>query len=164
MSQELETRAGAPAALEAGLAAPAPRAEPNAPAPVHTFARLAAAIVQRLENRRTRFELELDPDGLGRVEVKVEVGPSGALTAALRCDDPAAAELLRGRAHELKAALQQAGFDLSGGLSFTSGEREPPREAPRAWSRAGPTEDVESTLPPTPQRSAARSGQVDIRI
>lgn len=128
------------------------------------MARLASDIVHRLETRRTHFEVDLDPEGLGRVEVRVEVGPSGVLTAGVRCEDPAAAELLRGRAHELKAALQQAGFDLSGGLSFTSGEREQPRQAPRTWTRQAGPADADPMLAFTANTRPGRVGQVDIRI
>jgi Meckel syndrome type 1 protein len=76
----------------------------------------------RLSARSTRFDVALEPAGLGRVDVKVHIGADGAITAALNFDNAYAAESLKARAGELRDALQQAGFDLSGAsLSFTSG-------------------------------------------
>jgi len=83
-----------------------------------TVASLAAEIVKKLEGRTTRFDVELDPAGLGRVDVRVEIGAHGRLTAAMAFDNPQAAAELRSRAGELQKALEQAGFDISGGLSF----------------------------------------------
>jgi hypothetical protein len=83
-----------------------------------TVANLAAEILKKLEGRTTRFDVELDPIGLGRVDVRVEIGAQGRLTAALAFDNPQAAAELKNRAGELQRALEQAGFDLSGGLSF----------------------------------------------
>jgi hypothetical protein len=83
-----------------------------------TVATLAAQIIRKLEGKSTRFDLELDPAGLGKVDVRVEISPHGRMTAALTCDNPQAAAELRARAPELQRALEQAGFTLAGGLSF----------------------------------------------
>ena len=50
--------------------------------------------------------------------VRVEIGAGGRMTAALSFDTPQAAQELRARAGELQRAMEQAGFDLSGGMSF----------------------------------------------
>jgi Meckel syndrome type 1 protein len=83
-----------------------------------TVANLAAEILKKLDGRSTRFNVELDPIGLGRVDVRVEIGAQGRLTAAMTFDNPQALSELKSRAGELQKALEQAGFDLSGGLSF----------------------------------------------
>ena len=84
-----------------------------------TVPHLVSQIIQKLDAKVTRFTLDLTPGDLGRVGVKVEIGASGAVTAALSFDNPQAAAELRGRADELRSALAQAGFDLSdAGLSF----------------------------------------------
>jgi Meckel syndrome type 1 protein len=83
-----------------------------------TVASLAAQILKRLDSRTTRFDVELDPAGLGKVNVRVEIGAEGRISAALACDNPQTAQALQARSSELQQALQQAGFDLSGGLSF----------------------------------------------
>jgi flagellar hook-length control protein FliK len=105
------------AANAASTAAQAPHAAAVRGAP-QTVANLAAQIIKKLEARSTRFDLQLDPAGLGKVNVRVEIGAEGQITAALACHNPQAAEELRARSSELQRALEQAGFDVSGGLSF----------------------------------------------
>ncbi|WP_395670203.1 flagellar hook-length control protein FliK [Phenylobacterium sp.] len=94
----------------------------TAPTPVRgspeTVAALSAQILKKLDARTTRFDVELDPLGLGKVDVRVEIGAHGRLTAALSFETPQAAQELKARAGELQRALEQAGFDLSGGMSF----------------------------------------------
>jgi hypothetical protein len=114
------------------------------PAPVRgspeTVAKLSADILKKLDGRSTRFELALDPAGLGRVDVKVEIGAHGHVTAALSFDTPQAAAELRNRAGELRSALQQAGFDLpENALSFDVGGQAggDGRGAQTAWDYEG---------------------------
>jgi flagellar hook-length control protein FliK len=75
-------------------------------------------MIKKLDGRSTKFDVELDPAGLGKVSVQVEIGAHGRVTAAMSFDNPEAAAELRGRANELQRSLEQAGFDLSGGMSF----------------------------------------------
>ena len=89
-----------------------------------TVASLTAQIIKKLEGRSTRFDLELDPAGLGRVDVRIEIGAGGHISAAMSFETAHAASELRARANELRQALEQAGFSLSGGLSFdVTGDR-----------------------------------------
>lgn len=83
-----------------------------------TVAALSAQIIKKLDGRSTQFDVALDPVGLGHVNVRVQIGAGGKMSAALAFDNPKAAAELRGRASELQSAMEQAGFDLSGGLSF----------------------------------------------
>jgi flagellar hook-length control protein FliK len=108
-----EARAAAQAAQPATHTAHAVRGAPE------TVANLAAQILKKLEGKTTRFDVELDPQGLGKVDVRVEIGATGQITAAMTFDNPGAAAEVKARAAELQKALEQAGFDLSGGsLSF----------------------------------------------
>ncbi len=84
----------------------------------HTVAHLAAQIVKKLEGRSTQFDVALNPEGLGRVDVRIEIGAQGKLTASMAFENPLAANELRARAGELQKALEQAGFDISGGIRF----------------------------------------------
>jgi flagellar hook-length control protein FliK len=179
----------ADAGAEIELAAPdtaptAPALQASTEAPVEgaptrgspeTVARLAADIAQKLEGKTTRFDLQLDPLGLGKVDVSIEINADGRLTASLSFDSSQTAADLRGRAGELRQALEAAGFDLAeGGLSFDmnnpggSGGREA-RESLAAWSsRAFDTarsglEQAEALAVRSPW-SRAPSGGVDIRI
>ncbi len=114
-SDALPPGPAAPAVLQAHAAVA--HAAP-ARATSETIANLTAQIGRKLEGRSTRFDVELTPAGLGHVSVSVEIAASGKLTAAMTFDTPQAAAELRARSHELQRALEQAGFYLSGGLSF----------------------------------------------
>ncbi|WP_245157785.1 flagellar hook-length control protein FliK [Brevundimonas sp. A19_0] len=93
-------------------------------ATVETTALIAAQIQNRLSGRTTRFEMALTPEGLGRVDVSLEIDSDGRLAARLAFDNPAAATELRGRADELRRQLEQAGLHLDNdALQFT--ERDP---------------------------------------
>ncbi|HPA37852.1 MAG TPA: flagellar hook-length control protein FliK [Phenylobacterium sp.] len=83
-----------------------------------TVAALAAQIVKKLEGRSTRFDVELNPADLGRVDVRIEIGAHGRMTATMSFENPQAAAELRSRADELQKSLEQAGFDIAGGLQF----------------------------------------------
>ncbi|WP_293680020.1 flagellar hook-length control protein FliK [uncultured Phenylobacterium sp.] len=83
-----------------------------------TVANLAAQILKKLNGKTTRFDIELTPHGLGQVNVRVEISAHGQISAALTFDNPQAAQDLRARAADLQRTLEQAGFDLSGGLAF----------------------------------------------
>jgi hypothetical protein len=115
--------------------ADAPDAQPPAPAaPAHlsaaaaeaapvratheTVANLAAQVVKKLDGHSTKFDVQLNPLGLGEVNVSVEIAANGKMTAAMSFETTHAAAELRGRSHELQRALEQAGFDVSGGLTF----------------------------------------------
>lgn len=101
------------AAATASTSAPA-EARPGP----HTVAHLAAQIVKKLEGRSTQFDVALNPEGLGRVDVRIEIGAQGKLTASMAFENPLAASELRARAGDLQKALEQAGFDISGGIRF----------------------------------------------
>ncbi len=170
------------ASLDATPAAPTLQAAAEAPpetAPTRgspeTVARLASDIARKLEGRTTRFDVQLDPLGLGKVDVSIEINADGRLSASLSFDSAQTAADLRGRAAELRQALEKAGFDLAdGGLSFDmnnpggSTGRET-RETLAAWSsrafqtaRSGLEQaDVLAARSPS---SRTPSGGVDIRI
>src|SRR5204862_4666433 len=40
----------------------------------HTVAHLAEQIVSKSEGKATRFDVQLDPAGLGKVDVRIEIG------------------------------------------------------------------------------------------
>ena len=110
-----------PDANAAAVATPANLIQ-TAAAGVHgapqTVANLAAQIVKKLDGRSSQFDVQLDPAGLGKVDVRISIGADGRMTAAMSFDTPQAAAELRGRASELQQAMEKAGFDLSGGMSF----------------------------------------------
>ena len=135
-----------PAVAPQGRSADSAGATPVASAPVRgapeTVARLAAGMIDRLEARSGRFDLQLDPLGMGSVDVRVQIGADGQLTASLGFESAKAAADLRGRADELRQSLEQAGFTVADdGLSFDftgQGQGQQDRPAPDlADSRRG---------------------------
>ncbi len=92
-------------------------------APASSAAHLAAQMVRQINMRSSRFDLQLDPAGLGQVRVSVEIDARGRLSASLSFDRPESAAALQAQSGVLQAALERAGFDLSsGGLSFATAD------------------------------------------
>ncbi|MFM8375184.1 MAG: flagellar hook-length control protein FliK, partial [Phenylobacterium sp.] len=165
----LETR---PAASQAAEATPL---QPRAGA--ETVAALAAQMARRLDDGITRFDLELNPGDLGRVDVRLEIDAAGAVRAAFTFEHAHAASELGRRADDLQKSLESAGFNLSGGLSFdVSGDRSQSRNPAWSDSRDNRPQTAQAPTPEAPReglgeiadalngrRTAARSG-VDIRI
>ena len=146
----VETRSSALAGGEAAPLAPRAGAE--------TIAALAAQMARRLDDGVTRFDLELNPGDLGRVDVRLEIDASGGIRAAFTFEDAHAAGELGRRADELQKSLESAGFNLSGGLTFdVSGDRSQGRSP--AWADA---RDGRSPAPSTPERETGREGPSDI--
>jgi hypothetical protein len=107
--------------------------------------------VRRASAGSSRFDFELNPQGLGRVDVSLKIDAGGQLSATLSFDNPSAAADAKSRAGDLHQALQQAGFDVSqGGLSFTSGGAD---QGPAG--RDTPAQVYAPTLPTTPDIAAA---------
>jgi len=186
----------APAAENATFAAAAPEAPPPAvgvaqaaaPAPViaaqaaitpvrgapETVAHLAAQMIQRLDGQTTRFDLTLNPQSLGRVDVRIEIGAKGALRARMAFDDAATAQEMSGRHTELRAALQNAGFDVpEGALSFdvASGgggafadRQDADRTAAPVFHNFADTADQDPAAAVKNYFTAAGSSGVDIRV
>ncbi|MDB5470695.1 MAG: hypothetical protein JWR84_2255 [Caulobacter sp.] len=157
LAAKLETVAAGAAALAAQV-----RGAPE------TVAKFAAGILDKLNGQSTKFDLQLDPHGLGKVDVSVEIGQDGKLTAQMGFDSAVGLNELRGRAQELRNALEQAGFSLAeGALSFDfSGERRQQQtadgqadrsdQAGKAFARALGALDDELAAAPT--RYQARQG------
>ncbi len=143
-----------------------------------TVAHLAAQMIQRLDGRTTRFDLSLNPQSLGRVDVRIEIGAKGVLRARMAFDDAASAHELSGRHAELRAALQSAGFDVpegaitydvaSGGGSGTGGafaERQDASGHPApAFNTLADTADQDVAASAQTYFRAAGSSGLDIRV
>src|SRR4029078_13311066 len=70
-----------------------------------TVANLAAQIAKKLEGGSALFDVQLAPAGLGRVDVRMEIGASGRMTAAMTFDTPQGGAELRARARALAPPL-----------------------------------------------------------
>lgn len=127
-------------------------------ATVETTAQIAAQIIKKLDGRSTRFDMALTPEGLGRVDVSLEIESDGQVTARLAFDTPAAAADLRARADELRRQLMEAGLhlssedlefaerDTSSGFGGGAFERQPDRRAFTGAARLAA--EADSLVPP----------------
>jgi flagellar hook-length control protein FliK len=93
--------------------APQDTATPN-------FNSLAVEIVAKTQSGAKQFDIRLDPQELGRVEVRLSIDASGKAEAHLSADQPATLDLLQKDAPTLTRALRDAGLDVSqNGLNFS---------------------------------------------
>ena len=165
------------AALASAGAAAAPLPQGALPlATPQTVSQLANAVAGQA-GKATRFQVELNPDGLGKVDVQIGISARGELTAAMNFQTPHAASELSARASELQSALQQAGFDVaSSALTFTSGDpsgqglgsqqqqQQRQADAP-AWRQSAFSNLADaSDAPATPRNRPNRAGGVDVTI
>jgi flagellar hook-length control protein FliK len=83
--------------------------------PVDTAAvnlpQMAFDIVRHFQQGSNEFQIRLDPAELGRVDVKLAIDASGAVSAHLSAERPDTLNLLRRDASTLNQALTQAGLD-----------------------------------------------------
>ena len=145
-------------------------------ATVETTAQIAAQIVKKLDGRSTRFDMALTPEGLGRVDVSLEIESDGQVTARLAFDNPAAAADLRARADELRRQLLDAGLQLSrddlefaerdpssgfGGGAF---ERQPDRRAFSGAARLAAEADSVVSPPSAWTSLSLTPDRVDLKV
>jgi hypothetical protein len=100
----------------------APVAAPNQPPPLTALAEQVAIQIARhaADGGSSRFEIRLDPAGLGRVDVRLDIHHDGRVEAAIAADRPETMALLNRDARDLTRALQNAGLKAdSGSLSFS---------------------------------------------
>ena len=143
-----------------------------------TVARLAVQIAPTAQGPASQFSLTLHPAELGGVQVKVQVDRNGSVSAMLTFDNPQAAADLGARAGDLKAALNQAGFNVSdNGLSFNlssqgqgqsgNGQPDPGNWGGRAFrAAAAGADDLLSAVTEAAGRlqTASAASGLDIRI
>ena len=117
---------GGGAALPGSTDPAQPTATPPPLAGAQTTAALSAEIVRRLDQKVTRFDVQLTPGDLGRVDVAVEIDAKGQISAALSFEKGTSADALRDKAGELQAALANAGFTVAEGkLTFKIADAAP---------------------------------------
>lgn len=145
------------------------------PVPMHrvaadAIAQVSAQIIRRLEGRATRFDMELNPVELGRVEVRLDIDSEGRLAARLAFDNPAAAAELRGRVDDLRRELEQAGFQMSDD-AFSFADREHARDRRdamadgmmRSFARSAETTEEADLAAQPALRLMTRMG-LDVRV
>lgn len=163
-----------PIAHAAGIAASAAQAHmlanpvPVASVPVEIGLRSLAGV--------SRFDIRLDPEDLGQIEVRLDIGEEGRLRAHIVVERPEALLSLQREAPQLERALEQAGFKTGDdGVSMSlrqqgqdgaSGRREDGRESPpsSSSSRASEPERAGEPAPPRNRYALSRASGVDRHI
>ena len=85
----------------------------------HPATQMVAANMQRIGvNGETNISLQLDPPDLGRVDVQMTFGKDKTVKALVMVEKPETYMMLQRDAQVLERALQDAGLDSEGGLSF----------------------------------------------
>lgn len=144
------------------------------PTPIHV---VPIEIGLRAMSGSRQFDIRLDPDELGRVDVNLSISDKGEVSAKLVVDRVETLHLLQRDARTLERAFEQAGLKPSdGGVDITL--RDPSDqsafrqnrqqdEAPqrqRQPSGLELTEDAPLSIDPAPQRRLIRLGGVDLSI
>ncbi|WP_306017525.1 flagellar hook-length control protein FliK [Oceanicaulis sp. MMSF_3324] len=84
---------------------------------------LAAQIARKFNDGGRVFDIRLDPPELGRVEVRLELGPDNKVSAVLSAERADTLSELQRSARDLEKALTDAGLELGeDGLSFSLSE------------------------------------------
>lgn len=166
--------------------APTPQAAPQ-PAPAAEATAAAAAtnrpmvhpvveqvvlhIAKAAADQADRIKIELRPIELGRIDVRMEIGPDGRVQAVFAADRPQTMELLQRDSRQLQSALQDAGLNVdSGSLSFDlrgNGSGAGSNSFANTFTPARGSYDVPPELVATSQVYAAPgsgAGRLDIRV
>ncbi len=88
--------------------------------PQHTVVdQISVQITKALQNGTDRINIQLRPESLGRVDVRMELSHDGRVTATVTADNKDTLDMLQRDARGLEKALQDAGLQTdSGSLSF----------------------------------------------
>ncbi len=119
------TASGVTPQAVADTSAQVPAADPSASTmsqtAVQTLSALSMQISKRLDDGNTRFDVELHPADLGRVDVSMTIDRDGTVNAHLNFDTPITAAAFGTHEAELRQQLSQAGVNVEGGsLTFSS--------------------------------------------
>ena len=144
------------------------------PTPIHV---VPIEIGLRAMSGSRQFDIRLDPDELGRVDVSLSISDKGEVSAKLVVDRVETLHLLQRDARTLERAFEQAGLkpsdagvditlrDPSDQSAFRQNRQQD--EAPqrsRQPEGADLAEDAPLSIDPVPQRRFVRLGGVDLSI
>ena len=158
-------RLAEPAATMAGTPTPQP------PLPV---AALPASIAIKALSGSNHFDIRLNPEELGRINVSLEIDQDGTIRASIAAERPEALQLIVREARALEQAFDQAGFRRDeGALNFSLSDRQSSaQDQGNSQNKPQVTRffvEGESELPPSlaalVNANAIRAdGRLDVRI
>jgi flagellar hook-length control protein FliK len=133
---------------------------------------LAVHIQRAARDGLDRIDIRLSPAELGRIEVRLEFGHDGRLTASIAADRPETLDQLQRDARGLERALEAAGLKTdAGGLSFNlrGDNRQDAQNNQRLTQTGSATLLLDTALPEDASSAALAStarpnGLLDIRV
>lgn len=144
------------------------------PTPIHV---VPIEIGLRAMSGSRQFDIRLDPDELGRVDVNLSISDKGEVSAKLVVDRVETLHLLQRDARTLERAFEQAGLKPSdGGVDITlrdpsdqsafrqNRQQDEAPQRPRQPNGIELAEDAPLSIDPVPQRRLIRLGGVDLSI
>lgn len=154
--------------------APGQSAANGQPTPIHV---VPIEIGLRAMSGSRQFDIRLDPDELGRVDVNLSISDAGEVSARLVVDRVETLHLLQRDARTLERAFEQAGLKPSdGGVDISlrdpsdqsafrqNRQQDEAPQRPRQPNGSELAEDVPLSIDPAPQRRLIRLGGVDLSI
>jgi flagellar hook-length control protein FliK len=136
---------------------------------------VAFEMVRQVHQGQSRFSIRLDPPELGRIDVKMHVDASGAVSARLTVERSETLDLFQRDQRSLERALSQAGLDSQKtNLEFslkqnpfagmTGGDQRQQQSAPDSGPRFSFSGKDDTTIVPsiTLYRGTASAGGVNI--
>ena len=154
----------------------AARPPPPIPKPVE---QVAVQIKKAIGSGADKISIRLQPAQLGKVEIQLEIGKDGMITAAISAERPETLEMLQRDSKALERALQDAGLRTnSDSLSFSlrndnakhgeeAKDRGDDHGGPSSDRAAGPDEAGDHGMPNNeyiPGQNMATNGHIDIRV
>lgn len=144
------------------------------PTPIHV---VPIEIGLRAMSGARQFDIRLDPDELGRVDVNLSISDKGEVSARLVVDRVETLHLLQRDARTLERAFEQAGLKPSdAGVDITlrdpsdqsafrqNRQQDEAPQRPRQPNGIELAEDAPLSIDPVPQRRLIRLGGVDLSI
>lgn len=154
--------------------APGQGAAAGQPTPIHV---VPIEIGLRAMTGAKQFDIRLDPDELGRVDVNLSISDKGEVSAKLVVDRVETLHLLQRDARTLERAFEQAGLKPSdGGVDISlrdpsdqsafrqNRQHDEAPQRPRSQQGAERAEETHPSSDPAPQRRLVRLGGVDLSI
>lgn len=100
----------------------APLAQHAAATPQPAAQQIAVHLTRAVKDGMDRIEIQLNPAELGKVDIKLEVGHDGRVTAVISADRAETLDILRRDVHQFEKAIANAGLDANRD-NFTFAER-----------------------------------------
>jgi flagellar hook-length control protein FliK len=144
--------------------------------PLGATDQVAVRLQKGVQDGDDKITMQLRPEELGRIDIKLEIAKDGAVSAMILADRPQTLDLLQRDQRSLERALQNAGLNTdSGSLSFglrgegrnsTSGNGEPRNGQGSGRGRGGAKAAAEdpSQVQTILRRMSPGTGRVDVRI